>query len=491
MVLNYYKLAEQPFGVTPDPRFLYLSATHREAIASVLYSVKSGRGFTALIAEPGMGKTTVLFNLLQHLGSTAKTAFLFQHQDNPRNFLRNLLLDLGMEDDGSDLVRMQVKLNECLVRETALGKHFVVVVDEAQNLDEPVLEVVRMLSNFETPREKLMHIILAGQPQLAAKLAAPQLQQLRQRVSILARLKPFDAVETRAYIEHRLSVAGYREDMPLFTDQAFALIAKYSGGIPRNINNICFNAMSLGCAMKRKTIHGAIVEEVLADLDLLPLTGVSSTAEYHAPSATSLPGGPGGLGFVARWTAAIPKPLALGAAMTLLASLLAGIGWGVLERNRHSAPPSPANPAMNAAPAPAGSPVPAAAIAEPGVPSVSQPLASSAHAGEYLTPARTDAAFRVAQQAPARAEAEAPAQDARVVRVSADDTLYNICIDNFGRYDAQVLAVIRELNPALDDPRKIRAGQELRIPSPEELQARINFSVEHLGTTLALEAKNR
>src|SRR5271154_1635946 len=104
MVLNYYQLAEQPFGVTPDPRFLYLSATHREAIASVLYSVKSGRGFTALIAEPGMGKTTVLFNLLQQLGTPAKTAFLFQAQDNPRNFIRNLLIDLGIDDDGSDLV---------------------------------------------------------------------------------------------------------------------------------------------------------------------------------------------------------------------------------------------------------------------------------------------------------------------------------------------------------------------------------------------------
>ena len=488
MVLNYYQLAEQPFGVTPDPRFLYLSATHREAIASVLYSVKSGRGFTALIAEPGMGKTTVLFNLLQHLGSTAKTAFLFQHQDNPRNFLRNLLLDLGMEDDGCDLVRMQVKLNDCLVRETALGKHFVVVVDEAQNLDEPVLEVVRMLSNFETPREKLMHIILAGQPQLAAKLASPQLKQLRQRVSILARLKPFDAAETRAYIEHRLTIAGYREEMPLFTEQAFALIAKYSGGIPRNINNICFNAMSLGCALKRKTIHGAIVEEVLADLDLLPLTNVSSAAEYHAHSATS---GPNGLGFVARWRAAIPKPLILGAAITLLASLLAGVGWGVLERKRQSAPPSPANPAMNAAPAPATNSVPAAADVEPAASSASQPFVSAAHSGQSDTPTRTDASFREAQPVPVSAEAEPPAQESRVVRVGADDTLYNICVDNFGRYDAQVLAVIRELNPALDDPRKIRAGQELRIPSPEDLQARINFSVEHLGSTLALEAKNR
>src|SRR5271170_2154178 len=257
MVLNYYQLAEQPFGVTPDPRFLYLSVTHREALASVLYGVKAGRGFSALIAEPGMGKTTVLFNLLTQLGETAKTAFMFQSHDTPRNFLRNLLRDLGVEDDGQDLVRMQAKLNDCLLQETSRGKHFVVVVDEAQNLDDAVLEVVRMLSNFETPREKLMHIILAGQPQLATKLASPEMLQLRQRVSIIARLEPFNAEETRAYIEHRLRVAQYRGESPLFTDRAVALIHQHSGGIPRNINNLCFNALSLGCATQHRSINVA------------------------------------------------------------------------------------------------------------------------------------------------------------------------------------------------------------------------------------------
>jgi general secretion pathway protein A len=488
MVLNYYKLAEQPFGVTPDPRFLFMSATHREAIASVLHSIKSGRGFTALVADPGMGKTTVLFNLLQHLGSSAKTAFLFQTQDNPRNFLRNLLLDLGVDDDGSDLVRMQVKLNECLVRETGLGKHFVVVVDEAQNLDEPVLEVVRMLSNFETPREKLMHLILAGQPQLAAKLASPQLKQLRQRVSIIARLKPFNPPETRAYIEHRLAVAGYREEVPLFTDPAFALIAHYSGGIPRNINNICFNALSLGCAVKRKTIHSAVIEEVLADLDLLPLTTVTATAEYHAPKTFVR------RSFFARMAAAIPKRLAVGAGIAALAALLAGIGWGVVDRNLRSESSEP-SPASNSAPVqPAVTASPAAAAPSAKAPAEAQPPAAQPNSGATLpspeAPSLADASLRVSVGASTVA-ARQPAWDSRVIRVGPDQTLYKICMDNFGRFDAQVIAAIRELNPEIANPRKIRAGQELRIPTPGSLQARTNFSAEHLGSTSALEAKNR
>ncbi len=186
MVLDFYKLAEQPFGVTPDPRFIYSSPTHREAFASVLYGLSAGRGFTALIAMPGMGKTTLLFDFLERVRNVCTTVFLFQTQCTPQGMLRNLLADLGVDDDSNDFVLMHRKLNDCLLKESRRGRQLVVVVDEAQNLEEPVLEVVRMLSNFETPRAKLMHLILAGQPLLAQKLASPRLTQLRQRISIIA-----------------------------------------------------------------------------------------------------------------------------------------------------------------------------------------------------------------------------------------------------------------------------------------------------------------
>lgn len=268
MFLDHYGLREQPFGVTPDPRFLYFGTSHREALASLYYGVESGRGFLALIAKPGMGKTTLLFHLLGKLQNSARTAFLFQTQCDSRQFLRSLMMDLGVEcRENDNLFHLQSRLNEVLVRETQLGRRFVLVVDEAQNLEESVLETLRMLSNFETPRAKLMQIILTGQPQLAAKLASERLVQLRQRVSIVSRLSQLTHAETTDYIDHRLLVAGYT-GKTLFAPGALERIASASEGIPRNINNLCFQALTLGFARGAKRIEASILDEVLADLAL-------------------------------------------------------------------------------------------------------------------------------------------------------------------------------------------------------------------------------
>jgi len=283
MFLDFYGLREQPFGVTPDPRYLYLSVGHREALASLIYGVESGRGFMALVAKPGMGKTTLLFQLLERLRSSAQTVFLFQTQCESREFLRYILADLGFDPREQDLVTLHRQFNEVLIREKRAGKRFVLAIDEAQNLNESVLETIRLLSDFETPRDKLMQIIVAGQPQLAQKLALPSLAQLRQRVSMLVRLNPFTPQETVSCVEHRLRVAGYTGG-PLFTPEAQAIIAARSEGIPRNIVNLCFNALSLGCALERKIIDAEILQEVLADLDV-------GTLVSEPPDALELPVG--------------------------------------------------------------------------------------------------------------------------------------------------------------------------------------------------------
>jgi type II secretory pathway predicted ATPase ExeA len=266
-ILDHFNLKDAPFGDTPDPRFLYFGPQHREALASLIVGTESNRGFLAVIARPGMGKTSLLYQYLEKMRHTARTAFIFQTDCDSREFLRHILMDLSIDASGQDLPAMHETLNRILADEARAGRRFILVIDEAQNLDDRTLESVRLLSNFETPWAKLMQIVLVGQPQLAKHLARPSMLQFRQRLSMVIRLDPFNYEETRNYINHRLWAAGYA-GQSLFTISARRLIAERSQGIPRNINTICFNAMALACGTKQSVIDHNIILEVLADLDL-------------------------------------------------------------------------------------------------------------------------------------------------------------------------------------------------------------------------------
>jgi TonB family protein len=267
LLYERYGMLENPFGVTPNPRYLYESQTHLKARSCLIAGIECGAGFQALIAPPGMGKTTTLFSILQLFEGVASTAFLFQIHGDSRDFLRSLLLDLGGDAHDSDLVRMQDAINQLLIREHRAGRRTIIVIDEAQNLDVSVLETVRLLSNLETRSEKLLQIILAGQPQLAQRLATPEVAQLYQRISIRTTLIPFDLEDTRNYIEHRLRIAGYLGP-PLFTPEAVKLIWERSRGVPRDINTPCFNALLLARAVEQQQVDSEILQEVIADLDL-------------------------------------------------------------------------------------------------------------------------------------------------------------------------------------------------------------------------------
>ncbi len=284
MFLDFYGLREQPFGVTPDPAYLYPSRTHCEALDSLSEAILADRGFLALIAEPGMGKTTLLYQLLDGLRGSARAAYLFQTQCNSREFFQYLLSELGIDATNMGLVAMHNKLNEILFAEMLTGRRFVLIVDEAQNLDELVLETIRMLSNFETTHDKLMQIVLAGQPQLGEKLRQKKMAQLLQRITMVQYLEALTPAETAAYVRHRLSVAGYC-GQGLFESGALARVAQRSEGIPRNINKICFRAMLEAYAKGRRTVTAEVVEEAARKLEM-----VFAGRPIAAPAAMSATG---------------------------------------------------------------------------------------------------------------------------------------------------------------------------------------------------------
>ncbi len=457
MVLKFYNLREQPFGVTPDPRYLYLSPTHREALASLEYGISSGRGFLGIVAAPGMGKTTILFHLLQQLSKNARTVFMFQTHVTPRDFLRSLMADLGLDDCGGDLVQMQAKLNEMLLQEARTGRRVVVVVDEAQNLEDSVLEHLRMLSNFETTSEKLMQIVLAGQTQLADRLASPALVQLRQRISMMVRLAPFDRDETERYINHRLQIAGYAEELALFTRPALRLIAEASGGIPRNINNLCFNALSLGCVNKQRMIQGDTIVEVIRDFDLRTVkqnappvaeTAVSSTTTRSSriEVKNELPN---------KFRRLIPR-FAI-AALVLAAAVFGASAIHHKTNGGRTGWEQAAKFANTVA-----STEPTSTL--PNAPKQEQPLNLPMPSGGSEHFDATSKASPAGADSPNLPDAVVPGKS---IRVMQDQTLYSIAMSNLGAYNKENVREIQVLNPWLTDPNRIRAGRTIRIPEPK------------------------
>ena len=266
-LFSHFGLQENPFGVTPDIRFLYQSHTHREALTSLINGIDFGFGFQVLIGQPGMGKTSLLFSLLERFRTAAHTAFVFQPQNEPHDLLQSVLYELGTSSAETSLHKLFEQVNDVLYRAAREHKRVILVVDEAQNLEYVVLEALRQLSNFETPDAKLLQVVLAGQPQLAEKLAAGAHEQLRQRISAISRLRPLALGETEAYIKHRLATAGY-SGPDLFTEGGVRLIWNHSKGVPRNINTLCFGAMMMGFAERTKSIDESILEEAARALDL-------------------------------------------------------------------------------------------------------------------------------------------------------------------------------------------------------------------------------
>jgi len=268
----FYGLREKPFNLTPDPKYLYLSDKHKEAFAHLLFGIKNRSGFVMVTGEIGTGKTTICRNLLNQLDKETDLAFVFNPSLNPIELLKKVCAEFRIETEARNILDLTEALNAYLLEAAAKGRSCVLVIDEAQNLTPAVLEQIRLLSNLETETEKLLQIILIGQPELLEKLAMSELRQLNQRITARYHLKPLSQQETLQYIAYRLHVAGGRKKV-YFAPSAIRAVYKASGGTPRVINAICDRALLIGYT---KSAHAPPMKSAASRLRGSAVYGISS-----------------------------------------------------------------------------------------------------------------------------------------------------------------------------------------------------------------------
>jgi len=285
MYKKFFGLRENPFNVNPDPRYLFVTPHTEEALSCLTYGVQGRKGFILLTGEVGTGKTTLINKFLEWLHREGlPTAFIFNSRLNEEQFFEFMMTDFGIPCDAKSKSQILLRLNQWLLERYRAGETAVLIIDEAQNLSPGVLEEIRLLTNLETYTEKLLQIVLAGQPELDHKLRQPELRQLRQRITLRSRTYPLTPEETSGYITSRLRIAG-SDGQPIFTPEAIDLIHRHSRGIPRVINVLCEHSLINAFADQRKPITADIVQTVAEDFELLaaeappPQNSLNSIAE--------------------------------------------------------------------------------------------------------------------------------------------------------------------------------------------------------------------
>ena len=268
MYTQFYGFSKKPFNLTPDPAFFFVTQSEQEIISSLVYGINERKGFISITGEVGTGKTTILHYLQTILDPNVKIVFIVQTHITFIQLMKEVLTELKLPFGNETKSAMTRQLNTYLKQTAESGENLVIIIDEAQNLSRDVLEELRMLSNLETSENKLLQIVLVGQPELETKLNSEDLRQLKQRIGIRRQIKPLTEVESRAYIEHRLSRVG-SASKAVFTPEALSLICRYAEGVFRNINILCDNAFVIGYGLQKKTIDEAIVKEVLEDMGTL------------------------------------------------------------------------------------------------------------------------------------------------------------------------------------------------------------------------------
>jgi general secretion pathway protein A len=469
----FFGFREKPFNLTPDPKFLYLNASYREALAALHYGVVDRKGFVSLIGEAGTGKTTLLRRLLSELPRETRSVLVINPAIGFEEMLRFILTDLGRPPaPGATKLDMLEALNVELLDTLARGGNVVVLIDEAQDLTIPVLEELRLLSNLETAKEKILQLVLAGQPEFDALLARPEIRQLRQRISVSARLRPLARSEVRAYVGARIAAAG-GDVRGLFTSWALFRLWWFSGGVPRLVNAACDNALVTAYARGKRTIGWREIGEAMRDLRRQVTWAPSRFRRMVMLLIAAVIGGGIALGalgllrdesFPLRRLVGAPLPLATVTAVPsptatpLLATVTPPAPTPAIEATTEGAPAAAA-PVEAAA-----SPAPTAFEAE-----TASPLAETIAPAPQATPTAIETSSPAPSQFPASpvpraARTNAPG-DLRI-RVSEGDTLTDLAIRYYGNSNQRVIAMIKAANPWLNDPDVLLAGRMLTLPAP-------------------------
>jgi general secretion pathway protein A len=287
MYKEFYGLRANPFNVNPDPRYLFLTRHTEEALACLTYGIQSRKGFVLLTGEVGTGKTTLINKLLEWLRlQQVATAFVFNSRMNVPQFLDYMMADFGIPCDSKAKSQILLRLYNWLLDRYRAGETAVLIVDEAQNLGDELLEEIRMLTNLETFTEKLLQIVLVGQPELEQRLKQPQLRQLRQRLTLRAKTHPLTLDETKAYVQQRLRIAG-SNGQQIFDPEALVTIHRYASGIPRVVNLLCEHSMVSAFVDQQKVIVPAVVDAVARDLDLSDNTASGAMTTGAPPQTPS------------------------------------------------------------------------------------------------------------------------------------------------------------------------------------------------------------
>jgi general secretion pathway protein A len=452
MYLSFYHLKKKPFHITPDPESLFLNPSNREALASLIYGVEERRGFVVITGEAGVGKTTILRSYLEKADKEhLKIVYLFNPNVSFKGLLKVIFSDLGLNPGTDDVFEMVNRLHHLLIEEYRRGNNVMLIVDEAQNMPMETLENLRMLSNLETSTDKLIQIVLVGQPEFEQMLNQSELRQLKQRVAVRSTISPFTLEESLNYIQQRLAEVSMKEGNPIFTRGGLKSIVKNAKGIPRIINILCDNALITGFGYKKKKVNKRIVREIVADLQgrrrpshfkfaIASLAGfLLLEVLYFAPSLRDM----------------LPLTLDTNLPLNLLSKTVSSDGESL--------------PKQDAA--------------------IQEPLPTATEEQEPLPPAFLSVHDEI-EPSPAERETEAKHSPLPVKMVSPvntsfpvtrivkrGDTLFTMTLEIYGFTNEGLIYWVRQHNPFITDVNSIQAGQKIVFAEPPDSGKRVKHGL--------------